>query len=188
MTRREMTVTGRGDEPSERNIARLVGVRKDGSESPWAKHGPVAANVWRYIGKRYLDDPYYLVNAQWGDRPEKVERFRDLIRQRGIPEEERILLAFTFDSVVVRSEEVPRIIEYWDNFSERTGLGEKAPHLAEVLKQAASDDDLVALRLGKTTFEAMLEIGAGVRGDGEISLFEMPGLLDPDLDDIEGET
>ena len=113
-----------------------------------------APAIWRYAEEKYLD-PYFpnwisdqerLEGAEkfflrHGYKPSRVSSFEeeglqeifDLAYDVSLPENDRIVIASTFDRALVRKDEIKRVIEAFRNFGAKTSLKEQADILEKAL-------------------------------------------------------
>ena len=99
--------------------------------------------VWGNMGERYLGDGHYLSHCGFCRDPKyNEETFWNLIGQKKIPVEERIVLASTYDFVIVKKENLPRLIEAMRYYGTAYRDPGHIPQQADALRELLSEDIL----------------------------------------------
>ena len=76
-----------------------------------------------------------------------------------VPYHDRIVLASTFDNILVKKEDLPKLIEFFKGFGGETSL----PEQAEILQKAYDDPDVIAVGFNQTSVNADTWTNAGGR-------------------------
>lgn len=134
-----------------------------------------AMMVWRYFEDKYLElyIPDYIKCTNWykpdmtreeiiqrngfiptrltAGKPSDVEEIWNLVGNKNIPMSERIVLATTFDKILVAKNDMPAVITAFESFeADNTSLKEQA----EILKSMLADDDCIAVGWNQTDINA----------------------------------
>lgn len=104
-----------------------------------------ALNVWTEMAKRYLGMEMLPMFREGGMRP-----VWDLSEDPEIPENDRIVMASTFDNVMVEREDLPRLVEAYRDFATRFEPGSLLEQ-AEVLEKLAADPTCFAVCWNQTS-------------------------------------
>lgn len=82
--------------------------------------------VWDIMGKRYLG-----IGASIFDEL-SIKKIWNLIDDKKVPMNERIVMGTTFDWCLVRSKEIPKVIEAFRSFEGETSLNKQADILQNI--------------------------------------------------------
>lgn len=140
-----------------------------------------AVAVWKEMEKRHLPPyaPEYIRLMPWyynGITPEEVkaklgytpsralafenehtEEIWELYKNQDIPENERIVLATTFDFAIVKRKNIPDVIDAFLKFGGETSL----PEQAAILEKMLHDPDIIAVGWNQTSVNGDTWINAG---------------------------
>ena len=82
--------------------------------------------VWDIMGKRHLGIGATIFNET------AMKRIWNLMGDKKVPINERIVMATTLDRCLVRNDEIPKVIEAFRNFDGETSIKEQADILREI--------------------------------------------------------
>lgn len=123
----------------------------DSVENAW--RGGMA--IWHYLEKKYLP-PYYTKYAHFeisrchSMDNEAMKDIWQLANDERVSEVDKICLITTFDNVLVKKEDMPKVIEAFRSFDGETSLKEQA----DILEAMANDDDCIAVGWNQTSVNA----------------------------------
>ena len=120
-----------------------------------------AMAVWQIVEKRYLpslDKPYYVKEdyssrvvasmCSFGDEKQPIDEIWGLVNNIDICDTDRIVLASTFDNVLVKKEYIPVLLKAFREFEGETSLKEQA----DIIERAVnSDKSIVAIGWNQTS-------------------------------------
>lgn len=124
----------------------LFKVKSDGNAESFnevrnAFRGAMA--VWNSLEKKYLPETPF--SRLFGSEAQKVW---DLVKDERLTSEERICMASTFDNVMVKRENLPKLIVAFRKFPSETSL----PEQADLIEMEMNlDEDLVAIGWNQTS-------------------------------------
>lgn len=111
--------------------------------------------IWQYLEKKYLP-PYYSKYAHiktsrcYSMDNEAMKDIWQLANDERVSEVDKICLLTTFDNVLVKKEDIPKVIEAFRSFDGETSLKEQA----DILEDMANDDDCIAVGWNQTSVNA----------------------------------
>jgi len=100
---------------------------------------------WAKVTKEYLVKDYYRSSD-----PEKIKEIWNLYKDEKISETDKIVLASTFDNVVVKKENINRLIKAFREFEGETSLSEQA----DMIESVVNDPDVIAIAWNQTSVMA----------------------------------
>lgn len=102
--------------------------------------------IWQAMAKRYLPMDFGLMMAR-----QDLQPLWDLAKDQQVPLAHRITLASTFDRVMVKHEDFPRLIAAWEQFGR--DFGDSGHLLAQIvtLRELASDPNCQAVCWNQTS-------------------------------------
>lgn len=111
-----------------------------------------AMAIWTTLEDRYLPEnrPYKDMGKMSRMSSPNINDQKEvwgLVKDDRLSEDEKIVLASTFDNVIVMKEDFPRLIEAFRNFVGQTSLKEQA----DILHLAMGDDDIIAIGWNQTS-------------------------------------
>lgn len=120
-----------------------------------------AMAIWRTLEEKYLlslpfpsgwslvnrDRNYYSRTTATITDADAMKEIWDLAKDERLSENERIVLKTTFDYVVVKKEDLPKVIDAFNDFEGETSLKEQA----EILVKMFNDDDVIAVGWNQTS-------------------------------------
>jgi len=134
-----------------------------------------AMAIWSILEKRYLPPyrPSYVpshvldkdIESYCHYKPSRsfcmeVEPMRaiwDLVNDKRLKDCEKIALACTFDHVIIKKEDLPKLIDAFKEFEGETSLREQANVLAEMFK----DENCIAVGFNQTSVNGDTWVNAG---------------------------
>lgn len=125
----------------------LYKVCKDGHVESYAEFRNShrgASLVWMQMSRRYLGRDANLLN---------MEPVWDLWRNQSVPLADRIVMASTFDNVMVRRTEFKRLCDAIAEYCQRIDGG-TLPEQAQAITQLLDDDDCIAVCWNQTSVNA----------------------------------
>jgi hypothetical protein len=152
--------------------------KKDGDAQCFAEvknswRGAMA--VWSHVEKRYL--PKFIPSWAFGDYSREYSRTSDMMggsikeiwelaSSDKVSEIDKIVLASTFDNVVVMKDDIPKLIEAFRTFEGETSLKEQADLIEDAYK---NDDDLIAISWNQTSVngDAWISDETAIDEDGD---------------------
>lgn len=130
-----------------------------------------AFNVWTEMARRYLGMEMLPMFRDGGMRP-----IWDLARNPEIPENDRIVMMSTFDRVMVKREDLPRLIEAFRDFGSRFEPGSLLEQ-AKALEKLVSDSTCYAVCWNQTSVNSdHWQIGEGdpeVEDDYKLRMYDI---------------
>jgi hypothetical protein len=116
-----------------------------------------AMAVWKIVEERHLTPylPKFPFPSQFS-KPSRTTAISDetamneiwgLWDNPNVPENDRIVLGTTFDKVLVKKEDIPKVIEAFRSFGGETSL----PEQADILQALFEDDDCIAVGWNQTS-------------------------------------
>ena len=108
--------------------------------------------IWQYLEKKYLP-PYYSKYAHietsrcFSMDSEAMKDIWQLANNERVSEIDKICLLTTFDNVLVRKEDMPKVIEAFRCFDGETSLKEQA----DILEDMVNNDDCIAVGWNQTS-------------------------------------
>lgn len=114
-----------------------------------------AMAIWEFIEKKYL--PKFAPLWAMGDTSKEYSRITDLFGVKEIwgvydsdkiSEIDKIVLGSTFDGVIVMKDDIPKLVDAFNNFDGETTLKEQATLIEEAFE---TDDDLIAIGWNQTS-------------------------------------
>lgn len=125
-----------------------------------------AMAIWNILEKKYLPQyrpsyvPNYIPNSMLESychyKPSRcvdlmnrdaMKEIWNLFNEANVNEIDKIVLGTTFDKVIVKKENFPKIIDAFNKFEGKTSLKEQAKVLEEMLK----DDEIIAVAWNQTS-------------------------------------
>lgn len=148
-----------------------------------AWHGAMA--VWRILEEKYLPPyhPRYVPEGmpmeefenRFGYKPSRLSitaadekenpanQIWDLFENESISMDDRIVLGTTLDHVLIRRDEIGKVIRAFRNFDGETNLNEQADILAKIME----DENISAVGWNQTSVNADTWMNAGIYEQGE---------------------
>lgn len=107
--------------------------------------------VWNYLSHKYLGRQFSI----FGKTSEQEEVW-SLFEDDRLSEDEKIILGTTFDYVLIKKEDIPRVIEAFSTLDEKevgrvvkewreNPIGISLPKQIEILKNLLADEDCIAI-------------------------------------------
>lgn len=94
-----------------------------------------AMQVWDILGKKYCGHGASMVDI------EQMKPIWNLVDNKSIPTEERIVLFTTLDRCLVKKEDIPKIVDAFRKFGGNTNLNEQA----DILDSLYEETDCIAV-------------------------------------------
>lgn len=102
--------------------------------------------IWRWLAKKYLGDiPFFTLMH------ENDKSLWNLAYDQSIKESHRIVLANTFDNVLVRRENLLRLIKAMRSFDKDCGDSGHIPEQADALEALLNDSNVLAIGWNQTS-------------------------------------
>jgi hypothetical protein len=105
-----------------------------------------APAVWNDMGKRYGK----MGAGQLMYQPSVAEAVWGLARDKSVPEDERLVMASTFDRVVIMRKDFPRLIDAMEKFIKKysdTSIGEQA----DIIRKMQDDSSIIGVCWNQTS-------------------------------------
>ena len=107
--------------------------------------------VWNYLSHKYLGRQFSIFG-----KPSEQEEVWSLFEDDRLSEDEKIILGTTFDYVLIKKEDIPRVIDAFSTLDEKevgrvvkewreNPIGISLPEQIEILKNLLSDEDCIAI-------------------------------------------
>lgn len=103
-----------------------------------------AMAIWSHLEKKYLPNEGQFNRFVMG----KMNEVWDLAKGDRITEAEKRVMQSTFDNVLVKKENLPKLLEYFRNFETETSLSEQAEIIEEAIEK---DNNLIAIGWNQTS-------------------------------------
>lgn len=96
-----------------------------------------AFNIWDELSKRYLNKKASEMMSKEGE----IQELWDMVRDESVPKSARIVLASTYDNVLVKKENIQILIDAMETFCENFNAG-SLPKQIEILRNIQSENIL----------------------------------------------
>jgi hypothetical protein len=107
--------------------------------------------VWNYLSHKYLGRQFSIFG-----KPSEQEEVWSLFEDDRLSEDEKIILGTTFDYVLIKKEDIPRVIEAFSALDEKevgrvvkewreNPIEISLPEQIEILKNLLADEDCIAI-------------------------------------------